>query len=228
MANIKLKDIISENNKNEINEMVDPQTAQVLMGVMIPLVTATGLELLSGDGDGGMISKSIRALGDLATKVVKIKPILKKLDKDPEIQEFLTKHIDNMDTDGQHGWDRKEFRDLLTRKLDKNDAQYISKIQGRDFPSVKNPETQSQMKSKHDADVVAAKKAKRDDTKIKKAFGDIDIDKEKIKNTDTGNDISLRSALSYSKDHPVYKAAIAKAKQLKDKGNTNPTGQNIF
>ena len=46
----------------------------------------------------------------------------------------------------------------------------------------------------------------------------------KIKNPDTGNDISLRSALSYGKTHPVYQSALAKVKQNKNK----PKGQNIF
>jgi hypothetical protein len=49
-----------------------------------------------------------------------------------------------------------------------------------------------------------------------KQAGNVDLD-QKIKNPETDNDISLKSALAYDKDSAVYKAAVQKIQ--KDKGS---------
>jgi hypothetical protein len=49
-----------------------------------------------------------------------------------------------------------------------------------------------------------------------KQAGNVDLD-QKIKNPETDNDISLKSALAYDKDSTVYKAAVQKIQ--KDKGS---------
>ena len=46
----------------------------------------------------------------------------------------------------------------------------------------------------------------------------------RIKNPETGNDIKITSALGYGKDHPVFKAAVARMQQDKKAGNKT----NIF
>ena len=70
---------------------------------------------------------------------------------------------------------------------------------------------------------------KRKDARLSLAAkkNNIDLDKITIKNPETGNDITLRSALGYDEKHPVYQSALAKLKQAQSGGgNTKKT--NIF
>lgn len=229
MADIKLKDIISENSQNKevVNEMIDPATLQTIGTTISSLLLLGGVEVLTHDGvSGGIIGNALNDLKDFATKVTKVAPILKKLDKDPAVQDFLMKNVHDISDPRFYDSIEKDFEKLISTKLDKKDAEYMDQLQINDLPSYKNDKSRKGVEDKNQqwrSDSAAAYNAKKAD-KLKKIAGGMDLDTTKIKNPDTGNDISLRSALSYGKKHPVYQAALTKVKQNKNK----PTGQNIF
>jgi len=219
MADIKLKDIISENaqNKEVVNEMIDPQTAHTLLQITTGLLGLAGAELLTQNGDGGIITNAINDFKDFARNVTKVRPILNKLDKDPEVQDFLMKNVHDISDPRFYDKIEKNFEKIISSKLDNKDAQYMRDLQINDLPSYKNDKLRKGVEDKNQqwrSDSAAAYNAKKAE-KLKKIAGGMDLDTTKIKNPDTGNDISLRSALSYGKKHPVYQAALAKVKQNK-------------
>ena len=227
MADIKLKDIISENSQNKevVNEMIDPATLQTIGTTISSLLLLGGVEVLTHDGvSGGIIGNALNDLKDFATKVTKVAPILKKLDKDPAVQDFLMKNVHDISDPRFYDSIEKDFEKLISTKLDKKDAEYMDQLQINDLPSYKNDKSRKGVEDKNQqwrSDSAAAYNAKKAD-KLKKIAGGMDLDTTKIKNPDTGNDISLRSALSYGKKHPVYQSALSTIKQAKGKGGENP------
>ena len=210
---MKLKDLLKEEKSNIIKEDFDSlETAAVvsMFTAYNAINTAHG-----GVGSGDISFKD--KIKNFYTNYTKIKPLLKKLDNDPEVQQYVKDNI---------GGDHKGYQNLIKSKLSSEDQQYVKQLKFDDLPSVKDPEKSAQMKADRD---VKAKQQSQDykekqADKLKKIAGGMDLDTTKIKNPDTGNDISLRSALSYGKKHPVYQAALTKVKQNKNK----PKGQNIF
>jgi len=214
MKHIKLKDLLKEEKSNIIKE---DDTAMYAATVGAILNTYTAINMANATGGGGNDISFKDKIKNFYTNYTKIKPLLKKLDNDPEVQQYVKDNI---------GGDHKGYQNLIKSKLSSEDQQYVKQLKFDDLPSVKNPEKSAQMKADRDVKLKQQSqdyKAKQAD-KLKKIAGGMDLDTTKIKNPDTGNDISLRSALSYGKTHPVYQSALAKVKQNKNK----PKGQNIF
>ena len=210
---MKLKDLLKEEKSNIVTE--DFTTTETAAVVAIFNAYSAINSAQGGVGSGDISFKD--KIKNFYTEYTKIKPLLKKLDNDPDVQQYVKDNI---------GGDHKGYQNLIKSKLSSEDQQYVKQLKFDDLPSVKDPEKSAQMKA--DRDVKAKQqsqdyKAKQAD-KLKKIAGGMDLDTTKIKNPDTGNDISLRSALSYGKTHPVYQSALAKVKQNKNK----PKGQNIF
>ena len=210
---MKLKDLLKEEKSNIVTE--DFTTTETAAVVAIFNAYSAINSAQGGVGSGDISFKD--KIKNFYTEYTKIKPLLKKLDNDPDVQQYVKDNI---------GGDHKGYQNLIKSKLSSEDQQYVKQLKFDDLPSVKDPEKSAQMKA--DRDVKAKQqsqdyKAKQAD-KLKKIAGGMDLDTTKIKNPDTGNDISLRSALSYGKKHPVYQSALAKVKQNKNK----PKGQNIF
>jgi hypothetical protein len=216
MADIKLKDLLKEEKSNIIKE---DDTAMYAATVGAILNTYTAINMANATGGGGNDISFKDKIKNFYTNYTKIKPLLKKLDNDPEVQQYVKDNI---------GGDHKGYQNLIKSKLSSEDQQYVKQLKFDDLPSVKDPEKSAQMKADRDVKLKQQSqdyKAKQAD-KLKKIAGGMDLDTTKIKNSDTGNDISLRSALSYGKKHPVYQAALTKVKQ--NKSGNKPTGQNIF
>ena len=210
---MKLKDLLKEEKSNIVTE--DFTTTETAAVVAIFNAYSAINSAQGGVGSDDISFKD--KIKNFYTEYTKIKPLLKKLDNDPDVQQYVKDNI---------GGDHKGYQNLIKSKLSSEDQQYVKQLKFDDLPSVKDPEKSAQMKA--DRDVKAKQqsqdyKAKQAD-KLKKIAGGMDLDTTKIKNPDTGNDISLRSALSYGKKHPVYQSALAKVKQNKNK----PKGQNIF
>ena len=214
MADIKLKSLLGEENSNIIKEFDSLETAAVvsMFTAYNAINTAHG-----GVGSGDISFKD--KIKNFYTNYTKIKPLLKKLDNDPEVQQYVKDNI---------GGDHKGYQNLIKSKLSSEDQQYVKQLKFDDLPSVKDPEKSAQMKADRQVKLKQQSQDYKDkqQAKLQKISGGMDLDTTKIKNPDTGNDISLRSALSYGKTHPVYQAALAKVKQ--NKGGNKPTGQNIF
>ena len=215
MADIKLKSLLKEENSTIVKE--DFTTTETAAVVAIFNAYSAINSAQGGVGSGDISFKD--KIKNFYTDYTKIKPLLKKLDNDPEVQQYVKDNI---------GGDHKGYQNLIKSKLSSEDQQYVKQLKFDDLPSVKDPEKSAQMKADRDVKLKQQSqdyKAKQAD-KLKKIAGGMDLDTTKIKNPDTGNDISLRSALSYGKKHPVYQAALTKVKQ--NKSGNNPTGQNIF
>ena len=210
---MKLKDLLKEEKSNIVTE--DFTTTETAAVVAIFNAYSAINSAQGGVGSGDISFKD--KIKNFYTEYTKIKPLLKKLDNDPDVQQYVKDNI---------GGDHKGYQNLIKSKLSSEDQQYVKQLKFDDLPSVKDPDKSTLRKA--DRDVKAKQqsqdyKAKQAD-KLKKIAGGMDLDTTKIKNPDTGNDISLRSALSYGKKHPVYQSALAKVKQNKNK----PKGQNIF
>jgi hypothetical protein len=210
---MKLKDLLKEEEQSNIIKEFDSLETAAVVSMFTAYSAINSAQGGVGSGDISFKDK----IKNFYTNYTKIKPLLKKLDNDPEVQQYVKDNI---------GGDHKGYQNLIKSKLSSEDQQYVKQLKFDDLPSVKDPEKSAQMKA--DRDVKAKQqsqdyKAKQAD-KLKKIAGGMDLDTTKIKNPDTGNDISLRSALSYGKKHPVYQSALAKVKQNKNK----PKGQNIF
>ena len=225
---MKLKNLLKEEEQKNIsedmlNETIDPTTLGlvIMQSALLSSALAGAYSSISTTRPSSGGYKDTRSMGeklkDFYEKYTKLKPLVDKLDKDPDVQKYVKDNI---------GGDHKGYQNLIKSKLGPDEMKFLKKIKFNELPSVKDPEKSAQMKA--DRDVKAKQqsqdyKAKQAD-KLKKIAGGMDLDTTKIKNPDTGNDISLRSALSYGKTHPVYQAALAKVKQNKNK----PKGQNIF
>ena len=219
---MKLKDLLNEEEQNGISEDVlnEDSTQLIIMLSQMALANAAiQMAISRGTLTGG--KRDTRSIGeklkDFYEKYTKVKPLMNKLDKDPDVQKFVKDNI---------GGDHKGYHNLIKSKLSPDEMKFLTKIKFDELPSVKDPEKSAQMKADRKVKLKQQSqdyKAKQAD-KLKKIAGGMDLDTTKIKNPDTGNDISLRSALSYGKKHPVYQAALAKVKQNKNK----PKGQNIF
>jgi hypothetical protein len=228
---MKLGNLIPEGNKEVVNEMIDPETLQTIGTTIKSLLLLGGFEVLTHDGEHGIIGHAINDLKDFATKVTKIRPILNKLDKDPEVQDFLMKNVHDISDPRFYDKIEKNFEKIISSKLDKKDAEYMRDLQINDLPSYKSDKLRKGVEDKNQqwrSDSAAAYNAKKAE-KLKKIAGGLDLDTTKIKNPRTGNDISLRSALGYGKTHPVFQSAMAKVKQSKSKGGNPPSSKsNIF
>jgi hypothetical protein len=212
---MKLKDLLKEEEQSNIIKEFDSLETAAVVSMFTAYSAINSAQGGVGSGDISFKDK----IKNFYTNYTKIKPLLKKLDNDPEVQQYVKDNI---------GGDHKGYQNLIKSKLSSEDQQYVKQLKFDDLPSVKDPEKSAQMKADRD---VKAKQQSQDykdkkQAKLQKIAGGMDLDTTKIKNPDTGNDISLRSALSYGKKHPVYQAALTKVKQNKS-GNT-PTGQNIF
>ena len=215
MADIKLKSLLKEENSTIVKEDFTTTETAAVVAVFNAYSAINSAQGGVGSGDISFKDK----IKNFYTDYTKIKPLLKKLDNDPEVQQYVKDNI---------GGDHKGYQNLIKSKLSSEDQQYVKQLKFDDLPSVKDPEKSAQMKADRDVKLKQQSqdyKAKQAD-KLKKIAGGMDLDTTKIKNPDTGNDISLRSALSYGKKHPVYQAALTKVKQ--NKSGNKPTGQNIF
>ena len=210
---MKLKDLLKEENSTIVKE--DFTTTETAAVVAIFNAYSAINSAQGGVGSGDISFKD--KIKNFYTEYTKIKPLLKKLDNDPEVQQYVKDNI---------GGDHKGYQNLIKSKLSSEDQQYVKQLKFDDLPSVKDPEKSAQMKADRDVKLKQQSQDYKDkqQAKLKKIAGGMDLDTTKIKNPDTGNDISLRSALSYGKTHPVYQSALAKVKQNKNK----PKGQNIF
>ena len=212
---MKLKDLLNEEEQSNIIKEFDSLETAAVVSMFTAYSAINSAQGGVGSGDISFKDK----IKNFYTNYTKIKPLLKKLDNDPEVQQYVKDNI---------GSDHKGYQNLIKSKLSSEDQQYVKQLKFDDLPSVKDPEKSAQMKADRDVKLKQQSqdyKAKKAD-KLKKIAGGMDLDTTKIKNPDTGNDISLRSALSYGKKHPVYQAALTKVKQ--NKSGNKPTGQNIF
>ena len=205
MAKIKLKDLLKEEKSNIIKEDFDSlETAAVvsMFTAYNAINTAQG-----GVGSGDISFKD--KIKNFYTNYTKIKPLLKKLDNDPEVQQYVKDNI---------GGDHKGYQNLIKSKLSSEDQQYVKQLKFDDLPSVKDPEKSAQMKADRDVKLKQQSQDHKDkkQAKLQKQAGGLDLDTTKVKNTQTGNDISLRTALGYGKTHPVYQAAMNMVKQRKN------------
>ena len=218
MADIKLKSLLKEEKQsNIVKEDFDTTTTAALVSAYTAYSAINTGNAIGGGGDDVSFKDKIK---NFYTNYTKIKPLLKKLDNDPEVQQYVKDNI---------GGDHKGYQNLIKSKLSSEDQKYLKQLKFDDLPSVKDAEKSAQMKADRDVKLKQQSQDYKDakQAKLQKIAGGMDLDTTKIKNPDTGNDISLRSALGYGKTHPVYQAALAKVKQNKA-GGTKPTGQNIF
>ena len=205
---MKLKDLLKEEEKSNIIKEFDSLETAAVVSMFTAYSAINSAQGGVGSGDISFKDK----IKNFYTNYTKIKPLLKKLDNDPEVQQYVKDNI---------GGDHKGYQNLIKSKLSSEDQQYVKQLKFDDLPSVKDPEKSAQMKADRDVKLKQQSqdyKAKQAD-KLKKIAGGMNLDTTKIKNPDTGNDISLRSALSYGKKHPVYQSALAKVKQNKKAGN---------
>ena len=212
---MRLKDLIPEEKSNIIKEFDSLETAAV-----VSMFTAySAINSAQGEVGSGDISFKDK-IKNFYTNYTKIKPLLKKLDNDPEVQQYVKDNI---------GGDHKGYQNLIKSKLSSEDQQYVKQLKFDDLPSVKDPEKSAQMKADRDVKLKQQSQDYKDkkQAKLQKIAGGLDLDTTKIKNPDTGNDISLRSALGYGKTHPVFQSAMARVKQSKSKGG-KPSSSNIF
>ena len=219
---MKLKDLLKEEEQNGISEDVlnEDSTQLIIMLSQMALANAAiQMAISRGTLTGGR--RDTRSMGeklkDFYEKYTKLKPLMNKLDKDPDVQKFVKDNI---------GGDHKGYHNLIKSKLAPDEMKFLTKIKFDELPSVKDPEKSAQMKADRQVKLKQQSqdyKAKQAD-KLKKQAGGLDLDTTKVKNTQTGNDISLRTALGYGKTHPVYQAALAIVKQNKNKTK----GQYIF
>jgi hypothetical protein len=222
---LKLKDLLNEEEQNGISEEMlnEDSTQLVLMLAQMALAqTVLTMAISRGATTGGQ--RDTRSMGeklkDFYEKYTKVKPLMNKLDKDPDVQKFVKDNI---------GGDHKGYHNLIKSKLSPDEMKFLTKIKFDELPSVKDPEKSAQMKADRQVKLKQQSqdyKAKQAD-KLKKMAGGLDLDTTKIKNSDTGNDISLRTALGYGKTHPVFQSAMARVKQSKSKGG-KPSSSNIF
>ena len=210
---MKLKDLLNEEEQSNIIKEFDSLETAAVVSMFTAYSAINSAQGGVGSGDISFKDK----IKNFYTNYTKIKPLLKKLDNDPEVQQYVKDNI---------GGDHKGYQNLIKSKLSSEDQQYVKQLKFDDLPSVKDPEKSAQMKADRDVKLKQQSQDYKDkkQAKLKKIAGGMDLDTTKIKNPDTGNDISLRSALSYGKTHPVYQSALAKVKQNKNK----PKGQNIF
>ena len=210
---MKLKDLLKEEKSNIVTEDFTTTETAAVVSIFNAYSAINSAQGGVGSGDISFTDK----IKNFYTNYTKIKPLLKKLDNDPEVQQYVKDNI---------GGDHKGYQNLIKSKLSSEDQQYVKQLKFDDLPSVKDPEKSAQMKADRDVKLKQQSQDYKDkkQAKLKKIAGGMDLDTTKIKNPDTGNDISLRSALSYGKKHPVYQSALAKVKQNKNK----PKGQNIF
>jgi hypothetical protein len=215
MANIKLKDLLSESKKQKVDESMlneDSSTQLIIMLSQMALANAAiQMAISRGTLTGG--KRDTRSMGeklkDFYEKYTKVKPLMNKLDKDPDVQKFVKDNI---------GGDHKGYHNLIKSKLAPDEMKFLTKIKFDELPSVKDPEKSAQMKADRQVKLKQQSqdyKAKQAD-KLKKQAGGLDLDTTKVKNTQTGNDISLRTALGYGKTHPVYQSAMNMVKQRKN------------
>ena len=216
---MRLVDLIPEENKPiQLNE--DDDTAMYAATVGSILNVYTAINMANANGGGGDDISFKDKIKNFYTNYTKIKPLLKKLDNDPEVQQYVKDNI---------GGDHKGYQNLIKSKLSSEDQQYLKQLKFDDLPSVKDPEKSTQMKADRDVKLKQQSQDYKDkkQAKLQKIAGGLDLDTTKIKNPDTGNDISLRSALGYGKTHPVFQSAMARVKQSKSKGG-KPSSSNIF
>ena len=225
---MKLGNLIPEENKSkkvnesQLNEIGAHEIALITsLGTLITF----GAEFATGDGTGGgIISNTIRGIKDAYTKAVKLKPIIDKLDKDPDVQKFVQDNIRKM-ANQAGAYNGQKWHDVIDKKLSDKEKKYAGKIWATDMPSYKDGDKDAII-AKHDAEL---KQKAKDINTAKRA--NIDLDNVKIKNPETGNDISIKSALSYGSKHPLYKSAVNQIQQLRNKkggSSKKPNGQNIF
>ena len=222
---LKLKDLLNEEEQNGISEeMLNEDSTQliIMLSQMALANAAIQMAISRGTLTGG--KRDTRSMGeklkDFYEKYTKVKPLMNKLDKDPDVQKFVKDNI---------GGDHKGYHNLIKSKLSPDEMKFLTKIKFDELPSVKDPEKSAQMKADRQVKLKQQSqdyKAKQAD-KLKKMAGGLDLDTTKIKNSDTGNDISLRTALGYGKTHPVFQSAMARVKQSKSKGG-KPSSSNIF
>ena len=214
MAKIKLNDLLSESKKQKVDEAIlneDASTTLLILSQMALANAAIQMAISRGATTGG--HRDTRSMGeklkDFYEKYTKVKPLMNKLDKDPDVQKFVKDNI---------GGDHKGYHNLIKSKLSPDEMKFLTKIKFDELPSVKDPEKSAQMKADRTARI---KKQNQDSknkqqAKLQKQAGGLDLDTTKVKNTQTGNDISLRTALGYGKTHPVYQAAMNMVKQRKN------------
>jgi hypothetical protein len=205
---MKLKDLLNEEEQSNIIKEFDSLETAAVVSMFTAYSAINSAQGGVGSGDISFKDK----IKNFYTNYTKIKPLLKKLDNDPEVQQYVKDNI---------GGDHKGYQNLIKSKLSSEDQQYVKQLKFDDLPSVKDPEKSAQMKADRDVKLKQQSQDYKDkkQAKLKKIAGGMDLDTTKIKNPDTGNDISLRSALSYGKTHPVYQSALAKVKQNKKAGN---------
>ena len=205
---MKLKDLLNEEEQSNIIKEFDSLETAAVVSMFTAYSAINSAQGGVGSGDISFKDK----IKNFYTNYTKIKPLLKKLDNDPEVQQYVKDNI---------GGDHKGYQNLIKSKLGPDEMKFLKKIKFDELPSVKDPEKSAQMKADRDVKLKQQSQDYKDkkQAKLKKIAGGMDLDTTKIKNPDTGNDISLRSALSYGKTHPVYQSALAKVKQNKKAGN---------
>ena len=202
---MKLKDLLKEEEQSNIIKEFDSLETAAVVSMFTAYSAINSAQGGVGSGDISFKDK----IKNFYTNYTKIKPLLKKLDNDPEVQQYVKDNI---------GGDHKGYQNLIKSKLSSEDQQYVKQLKFDDLPSVKDPEKSAQMKADRQVKLKQQSqdyKAKQAD-KLKKQAGGLDLDTTKVKNTQTGNDISLRTALGYGKTHPVYQAAMNMVKQRKN------------
>jgi len=219
MGNIKLTSLLQEEKKKKVdeqqlNEFAGAEVAlMTTLGTLITLAAEVSTGAFSPDGKG-IIGSTIDNLRDAYVKATKLKPILDKLDKDPEVQQFIEDNIRKM-ANMAGAYNGQKWHEVIDKKLTDKEKQYAGKIWATDIPSYKTGDKDAII-AKHDAALKQKAKDKKAAQKQAAKVGNVDLD-QKIKNPETDNDISLKSALGYDKDSVVYKAAVQKIQ--KDKGN---------
>ena len=143
MAKIKLKDLLSESKKQKVDEAMlneDASTTLLILSQMALANAAIQMAISRGATTGGR--RDTRSMGeklkDFYEKYTKVKPLMNKLDKDPDVQKFVKDNI---------GGDHKGYHNLIKSKLSPDEMKFLTKIKFDELPSVKDPEKSAQMKA---------------------------------------------------------------------------------
>jgi len=137
MKKLQLKPLIKETMLKE------ELSADVMRILILLLFLGPHLAITSGLAgklfDENLYKKASRWVKDNWRLYTQIKPILKKLDSDPEVKEFIRNQSPNQSN-------HKGFHNLIKNKLTPEEQRIIKLIRFKDLPSVKSNNSQIQEK----------------------------------------------------------------------------------
>jgi len=136
----QLKELIREEVRKKMQSEAiseDAVSSIVLLNALI--VALASVARMSGKSPADFFNPKdiIKWVKDNWRYYTKLKPILKKLDSDPEVQEFIKRDPDNRSSN------HPGFHKLIKSKLNSDELKYLKQIRFGQLPSVKDTSNES-------------------------------------------------------------------------------------